>query len=282
VVKAAKLYSGLEVETTLDPNVQPFLFDHQLEDTPLLPGVMGLEAFAQLASLVAHGYSVAAIEQVRFESPFKFYRHQPRTLYLNTVVTPDGDDLIALTTLRSITPAPKPELPPQERVHFTANVRLTASPIEPRSIEFTPPAAEEMPIGCDQIYRIFFHGPAYRVIDRAGVMGDQAMGVFALDLPPNASPNDGISIMAPRLIELCFQTAGVWKIAAQRQMALPLAIERIATYRRAEAATGRRYAWITAVDGESFDAQVIDEAGQIFVDLKGYRTIALPGQVSFE
>ncbi len=140
VVKAAKLYGGLEIETTLDPNVQPFLFDHQMEGLPLLPGVMGTEAFAQVASLVAPGYTVAAIEHEQFESPFKFYRMQPRTLYLSAVVTPDGDDLIAHTTLRSITPAPKPDLPPQEKVHFTAQVRLShPTRVEPRAIEFTPP-----------------------------------------------------------------------------------------------------------------------------------------------
>jgi hypothetical protein len=281
VVKAAKLYSGLEVETTLDPNAQPFLYDHQLEDTPLLPGVMGLETFAQLASLVAPDFSVGAIEQVQFESPFKFYRHQPRTLHLNAVVTPAGDDLIAHATLRSITPAPKPDLPVRERVHFTANVRLTANPIDPHPIEFTPPSEVELPIGCDQIYRIFFHGPAYRVIERAGVQDDRAVGLFALDLPPNAVPNDGISIMSPRLMELCFQTVGVWKIAVQKQMALPLSMERITTYRQAKAARGRLYARVTTRDGLAFDAQVIDEAGNVYVDLQGYGTVALPGEVSF-
>ncbi|MFN8450559.1 MAG: SDR family NAD(P)-dependent oxidoreductase [Anaerolineae bacterium] len=52
-VKAAKLYGGLEVETTLDLNAQPFLYDHQIEGTPVLPGVMGTEAFAELASTLA-------------------------------------------------------------------------------------------------------------------------------------------------------------------------------------------------------------------------------------
>lgn len=40
-VKAANLYGGLTVETVLDPRQQPFLYDHVMEGTPLLPGVMG-------------------------------------------------------------------------------------------------------------------------------------------------------------------------------------------------------------------------------------------------
>ncbi|WP_374688586.1 SDR family NAD(P)-dependent oxidoreductase, partial [Promineifilum sp.] len=52
-VTAAKLYGGLEVETTLDPKAQPFLYDHAMEGTPLLPGVMGTESFGQLARALA-------------------------------------------------------------------------------------------------------------------------------------------------------------------------------------------------------------------------------------
>jgi hypothetical protein len=100
-------------------------------------------------------------------------------------------------------------------------------------------------------------------------------------LPPNASPANATSIMAPRLIEACFQTAGVWKIAVQKQMALPLSIESVTTYRQMEEAQGRLYAVVTTNDGEAFDAQVIDDAGNLFVELKDYRTVALPGEVNF-
>ncbi len=281
VVKAAKVYSGLEIETTLDPHAQPFLFDHQMEGLPLLPGVMGTEAFAQAASLVAPGYTVVALEREQFESPFKFYRMQPRTLYLSAVVTPDGNDLIAHTTLRSIMPAPRSDLPPQEKIHFTADVRLSPNPIEPRAIEFTPPSVDDLGIGCEQIYRIFFHGPAYRVIDRARVKDNGAIGLLPAELPPNASPANAVSIMSPRLIEACFQLAGVWKIATQQQMALPLSIGSVTSYRQWEEAQGRLYAAVTTPDGEAFDAHVIDEAGNVYVELKGYRTVALPGEVNF-
>ena len=40
-------------ETTLDPTTEPFLHDHQIEGTPVLPGVMGIEAFAEAARWMA-------------------------------------------------------------------------------------------------------------------------------------------------------------------------------------------------------------------------------------
>jgi hypothetical protein len=88
--------------------------------------------------------------------------------------------------------------------------------------------------------------------------------------------------MAPRLIELCFQTAGVYEMATKGAMALPLAIGAVTAYRQPEQANGARlYALITPVDGgAAFDAKVVDETGNVYVDLHGYRTVQLPGSVN--
>ena len=68
------LQSGLKIETTLDPAIQPFLHDHQIDGTPVLPGVMGIEAFAEAALCLLPGWHVEAIEDVNFLAPFKFYQ----------------------------------------------------------------------------------------------------------------------------------------------------------------------------------------------------------------
>ncbi|HKC71216.1 MAG TPA: SDR family oxidoreductase, partial [Terriglobales bacterium] len=59
-VASMTLQGGLSIETTLDPAVQPFLRDHQIEGTPLLPGVMGIEAFAEAALCLVPGWHVEA------------------------------------------------------------------------------------------------------------------------------------------------------------------------------------------------------------------------------
>jgi len=289
-VKAAKLYGGLEVETTLDPQVQPFLYDHQIDGVPLLPGVMGTEAFAELASLLAPGYKVAAITE-QFHSPFKFYRRQPRTLYLNATISPsdDGASLLAHTALRSVTEPPRPGMPARVDLHFTAIVRLTRTlpAIEPLLAPALGTDPEGRVVGKSDIYRIYFHGPAYQVLDHALLDGDRVIGVMAESLPPDIAPSVETQYiaslqMAPRLIELCFQTAGVYEMATKGVMALPLAIGSVTTYRQPEQAGGARlYALVTPVDGgAAFDAQVVDAAGNIYVDLHSYRTVQLPGSVN--
>ena len=127
-VTGAPLYGGLTAETPLDPAVQPFLFDHAMDETPLLPGVMGTEAFAQMASALCPGFRVAAVEDVQFLLPFKFFRKQPATLHLSAQAAPDASgDLLVETVLRSRV-QPKPDLPPVERLHFRARVRMTRTP----------------------------------------------------------------------------------------------------------------------------------------------------------
>src|SRR5207249_9689292 len=89
------LHSGLTIETTLDPNVQAFLHDHQIDGTPVLPGVMGIEAFAEAALALLPGWHVEAIEAVKFLAPFKFYRKQPRTVTVQAAFYAEGSALLA-------------------------------------------------------------------------------------------------------------------------------------------------------------------------------------------
>ena len=90
-IASAGLYSGSTIETTLDPNIQPFLHDHQIDGTPVLPGVMGIEAFAEAALCMLPGWHVEAIEEVNFLAPFKFYRNEPRTLTVEAAIHPQGE-----------------------------------------------------------------------------------------------------------------------------------------------------------------------------------------------
>ena len=101
---------------------------------------------------------------------------------------------------------------------------------------------------------------------------------MAHDLGPNTEPANAESIMAPRLVELCFQSAALWTERVKGAMGLPLGFEKVTAYRQPEEAAGRRLYCVctTPNDGESFDATVVDEAGNVFVTLAGYLTVARP------
>ena len=109
----------------MDPSLQPFLHDHQIGGTPVLPGVMGIEAFAEAAQVMLPGWHVEAVEGINFLAPFKFYRNQPRTLTIQAVISQQRDGVVADCRLIGRRTLPnKPE--PEETTHFTASVRLTS------------------------------------------------------------------------------------------------------------------------------------------------------------
>ena len=209
-IAAVGLHKGLRIETTLDPAIQPFLHDHQIDGTPVLPGVMGVEAFAEAALCLLPGWRIEAIEDVNFLAPFKFYRKEPRTVTVEAAIYPQRDTLVADCRLTGQRSLPN-QAEPQVTTHFTARVRLTKQTLK----AVTVPALGT-PVGhiieAAEIYPLYFHGPAYQVVERAWWDGRRIVGLMAKGLPPNHLPADLPTLMAPRLIELCFQTAGLWEM----------------------------------------------------------------------
>jgi NAD(P)-dependent dehydrogenase (short-subunit alcohol dehydrogenase family) len=264
---------GLVVTSTLDPSVQPFLDDHRIDGTPVLPGVMGMELFAQVAALPFADRHVAAIEDVDFLAPVKFFRDEPRTLEISARFTFDGDDVVAACTLVGERRLANQD-EPQRTVHFTGRVRLSTGTVEAGTAA-TPESAERA-VGAGDVYEIYFHGPAYQVLDTAWRAGDTVVGQMAGDLPANQRPDDAAIVSTPRLIELCFQTAGVWEIGTSGRMALPMRVAKVVPTGGAGPA-GYGHAVVTPRDDGSFDALVVDGAGRVGLRLEGYRTVSLPG-----
>jgi NAD(P)-dependent dehydrogenase (short-subunit alcohol dehydrogenase family) len=278
-VASMGLYSGLIVESTLDPKTQPFLYDHQIDGTPVLPGVMGIEAFAEAALRMLPGWHVKAIEEIAFLAPFKFYRHEPRTVTIEVSIHSQADELVASCRLIGRRTLPN-QSEPQATTHFTGRVRLTKSPAQMLSV--SPPTMHvDRTVDAPDIYRIYFHGPAYQVLERAWWDGNRMIGLLAENLPANHHPAELSTVMSPRLIELCFQTAGLWEIGKEGSMGLPHLVNCVTSPCGATLPDTRLYAVITPdpVSG-SFDAEVVDASGKRYVQLSGYRTVATPNAVN--
>ncbi len=270
----AGLYRGITIETTLDPKVQPFLEDHQIDRTPVLPGVMGVEAFAEAASRLLPGWHVEAVEDVNFLAPFKFYRNESRTLTIEAAIRPQHDALIAECRLIGRRNLPN-QTEPQVTTHFTARVRLSMQAPKPVNVA-APALPSASVVKAADIYRIYFHGPAYQVVERAWWDGNRVVGLMAKGLRNNHQPADLPTLLAPRLIELCFQTAGLWELGVQGRMGLPQFVGRVSLLRAPELAETRLYALVTPhLQDGSFDAEVVDDKGNCYLQLSGYRTVAL-------
>ncbi|MBN2574153.1 MAG: SDR family NAD(P)-dependent oxidoreductase, partial [Deltaproteobacteria bacterium] len=278
------LHDGLVAEVKLDPKVEPFLSDHAIEGTPVLPGVMGLETFAEAAWLLVPTHHVVALEEVRFLAPMKYYRNEARPVIVRAraLPAPEGKGRVRVhATLSSVQNIVGRE--PEEKLHFSCAIVLFPEPAEGRSVQAFDRTAPE--VGREAIYRVYFHGPAYRVLDRVEAAGrNQVIGCMTAELPPDTTDASRQSLVGPRLVELCFQTAGVWEIGRTGQLALPAAVDRVVV-RDPAVGSGPLVAEVTAhegAEGLSFDARVRDGEGRVRVEVEGYRTSRMPNTLSEE
>ncbi|MCB0999515.1 MAG: SDR family NAD(P)-dependent oxidoreductase [Acidimicrobiales bacterium] len=274
----ASVHEGVVVHTTLDPLQQPFLDHHRIDGTPVLPGVMGMEAFAEAATLLVPELAVLGIDGVEFLAPVKFFRDEARTLRVQAVVVPDGDGFVARCSLSTDRMLPGHEAP-QRTVHFTGRVLLGAATPEAERVDV--PAAPTGPaMSAEDVYSFYFHGPAYRVVASAWRSGDTSVAVLTDPLIPDREPPDRPLRIAPRLVELCFQTAGLWQAGLEDRLALPMAVQHARFVAgRAPDPAGVMHAIATERAPGEFDCVVVDADGEVIVRLEGYRTIPLPGPV---
>ena len=255
------IYEGLRVETDLDPNRQPFLYHHQINETPVLPGVMGIEAMAQAARLLFPEFHISSIEDVQFNSPFKFYRSQPRTVTVQAEFRTEGEDIVAECRLlgsRTLHGHAEPEV----TTHFTCRVRLSPSAValERRAV---PALTSDRTVDAADIYKLYFHGPAYQVLESSWRSGEESLGLFAASLPGDQEPVGKPVEMRPRLIELCFQTAGIWELASRSRMGLPYRVAAVRSFCPMQGRrNGRLYAAVTPKVGRELRRTGVRRVGK--------------------
>jgi hypothetical protein len=240
-----------------------------------------MEFFAEVAGLLAPEHYVVAVEDVDFTVPVKFYRDEPRTLTVTARIRPEGADLVADCLLEAERVLPGKEAP-RRTVHFTGSVRLSSTP--PLSDHTAPLAMtrDAKVIAPTDVYRLYFHGPAYQVVGQAWQDDGAAVGRLAEHLPADQVPAVD-TLLVPRLEELCFQVAGLWEAGREGRLALPAHVDRLSV--GGPTATGGGDALVAIarpMPGATgaFDCQVLDPQGRVLLRLEGYRTVPMPGPLA--
>jgi hypothetical protein len=273
------LYEGLVVEAELDPKLQPFLFDHQIDGTAVLPGVMGIEAFSEVAQAVLPDWSVIGVEEVEFRAPFKFYRDEPRTIRVQAIFGGNRKERWARCQLvgrRSLLGGERLE----ETLHFVGTVRLAR---EARSSESHAALPESGGAKLDSglIYSVYFHGPAYQVLEEAWSVDGRLLARIPDTLPTHHTPEDLQMAAGPRLLESCFQAAGLLDLARSERVGLPSRLRSLKLYPPISEMAGLRAAVEKSADG-THQAFVVDASGRILLEIEGYSTVELPLEIDPE
>jgi len=275
--------SGITLEAELDPTHLAYLQDHAINGIPVLPGVMGIEGFSvaakHISSVLASGqlgFEVDHLENIQFLAPFKFYGNKPRSITWKAIAYRKPGDLQVVVTLESDIKRRGGET--QHMLHFSGLVHL--SPNAPvTAVEVNPPKwMKKKSVSSEEIYKMFFHGRSFQVLDAAQLSSnDLVLGRFNKKVA-GISADDPTLFASPLLIELCFQTAGLWEAGSTGVLALPQSIGSLRIYSRPLNGVAI-FAEVkhNMIEGKlSFDARVVDEKGNIFLELTDYQTSPLP------
>ncbi|MBW1871272.1 MAG: SDR family NAD(P)-dependent oxidoreductase, partial [Deltaproteobacteria bacterium] len=273
---AWNLADGLQLEISFDPDRDPYLNDHRIDGTVVVPGVMAVEAFAEAASLVQPEQSVVAVEDLAFESPLKLYRSEPRKACVRLIKSVDSQGVLFLAsmeTTRSLVGGRE-----QTVRHYQAKVRLLQDS-RPATIE--PPLAESgQDIDRSDIYRAYFHGPSFQVLNKVTAGSDgKTAGWMQAGTETPALGRKGRMIAAPMFTELAFQAAGIVEVRENSKIGLPAGVRKLMIHQLPKQSTGQVAAWVIpnrTNGGHMYDVKVVDERGNILVELDGYKTSPLP------
>ncbi len=273
---------GIHLEASLDPNELDYLRDHAIGGVPVLPGVIGIQGFSTAARHIASvlaggrkGFEVSRLEDIRFLSPFKFYDNKPRTIEWHALPVLQGEDLVVRVTLES--DIRRVDGHTDHTLHFSGLVYLAQKAPGRKTTATLPKWGKKKAVTSEEIYKLYFHGPAFQVLDAAQSSREDVLGRFNKRVVAESGGTKS-PLATPMLIELCFQTAGLWEAGATGTLALPSSVGSISVYPQPLNGVPI-YAEVTPREcGQNlaFDARVVDASGNVFVEMENYRTSPLP------
>ncbi len=281
-VTSFSVEDGIRLEAELDPAQELYLNDHRINGIPVLPGVMGIEGFSVAAKYIASvlgskksTFEVDRLENVQFLTPFKFYGDKPRTIQWNALAERTEDGVRVNASLESDIVRRNGEI--EHSVHFTGTVYLSTQ-IQEKELVVKPPKwnAKEF-VSAEDIYRLYFHGPSFQVLESAQLSNGKVLGKFNKNKVALAADDPSL-FATPLLIEMCFQTAGLFEAGATGTLALPQSLGTLRLFNRPLNGVAIYAEVNPRLEGNSycFDARVVDAKGNVFLELTDYRTSAMP------
>ncbi len=247
----------------LDVSDQPFLEDHRVGERAILSTVMSLEAMAEAALEVRPGFVVESVSNLVKRRPLFVSDGEPRTIEVEVV--PEEGDALRCRVVSD---------PDSARVHHDeALLHLAAHLPGARPGGPRVDRAAGSPVDQASIYQLYFHGPSFQIIRSAHLELGGLVASLTPDLPPLVDPPLP-SAVAPRLIELCLQGAGLLELEATGRMMIPRSLDLVMRYsdRDCDSGVDLRAVVSRRPDSLVFDAVVVDDADRVHLEVRGYRT----------
>lgn len=238
-----------------------YMLDHQIENTPIFPGVMGLEIFAEIYSLVSRK-KTSTLEDIEFKSAIKQLHNKPKEVYV------EYNPITQNLSLKSDFVPKIAEKRIMTTEHFSGRIgnTLKKKRSKKRNLSLNESTIELMTK--EEIYSIFFHGNSFQVLEKLiELSGEKAFTKVCIPEEKLFSNLKSMVQIQPRAIEAAFQTAGLYDLIVNQKTSLPSKIKEVAIYSNKTP----KYIISEFINKDSthsfYNVEVIDEEGKVIIRL---------------
>lgn len=260
---------GSMIARPISPETDPWLQDHAIDGTPVMPLAFALEACAETAAAVWPDWQVSEISGHRLLNGLKFEDGAEQVLEVIATGGEHGaaDGFNAKMMLRT------PGTPP--RIHYRSMAHLvTALPPAVAPPAWTVPTSS--PITAQQAYAdVLSHGPRFQLMTQ--IDGLDATGISARVSPDSGTRFGGDWLFDAGLIDVAAQMAWLWSFQMRGTTALPNAIGSVRRFDGAGSVAARldfRLRPETDQTQVVADAYVLDEQGRALMIIEGLEATA--------
>ncbi|NLH40083.1 MAG: SDR family NAD(P)-dependent oxidoreductase, partial [Elusimicrobia bacterium] len=261
---------GFKAKKRLSVESDKYMADHSINGTPLLPGVMGLEIFAETVAAYT-GNLPLKLKSVGFKLPVKLIKNKPVDLDISAV---RDDKNIIRMKISSDFINPKGVKMGDTREHFFAEFDFSS--VSFKSLEL-PKIKDKFKYKSDKetIYKTYFHGPSFQVLDGIiSVDRNSVVGVFKKPMARLLGDKDFKYYFHPMIIEAMFQTSGWRDLYMDNKMTLPDSINEVSISDNNEDPeklfTYSVFKGLNNYGKSVYDAWAFDENGRIYAEILDY------------
>ncbi|NHJ47486.1 MAG: KR domain-containing protein, partial [Asgard group archaeon] len=242
-----------------------YLNHHRFDNIPFLPGVIGLEIFAELAKLVYPKLQLVGFKDVEFKSAVKFTNDKSRVLKSYISFSDNGLDCILTSEF-----VKDGVVVGNPTIHFKANV-LLGKRIEEQCKK--PKLKETALADKKVIYTILPHGPLFQVLKEINDVDKEIIAKASINGKNQFSFENKGFTSPPLVIESGFQTMGLLDIIKENKLGLPLGIKSLVINKTTEPPTIIRGTKIRDADfGSVYNFEILTKSGQVVLKAEDYST----------
>ncbi|MGA1793978.1 MAG: phosphopantetheine-binding protein, partial [Thermoplasmatota archaeon] len=269
----------IKVRRSLDGIRERFLPDHSILGTMVLPGVMGLELFAETASVLCPDLQVVELRDIMFRKAVNVKETLDIFVEGGISSEEEGGKVVTLrvySILRSKKTGKEVEVE-----HYQGNVFMGKRSMECQEVSDHPlqPRNVLAQVLRPEIYNHLFHGPRFQVMEGMEVLKDgELIGIYhpaPEDLfDPKTGWGNGDLLTAPMQTECGFQTAGAYVLDRFKLMALPVKVG-VIEYNVDTQVSEPGIVWVRFEGREDntfkFDVDFLDRNGNVRFSYRDYQ-----------